>query len=140
MSIQTFDKFPAKVFAPGTFLIRQGGAPGSLFVLESGEVEVLRGETVVATIAEPGAIIGEMSVLLDAHHSASVRAKGAVFAHEVENAATALRKHPELLYKVAQILARRLGATTTFLVETREKLADTADLEFLEKVYELLGR
>lgn len=141
MSIfKSFGKSPAKVFAEGSYLIREGGRPGSLFVLESGEVEVLRGDTVVATIAEPGAILGEMSVLLAAPHSASVRARSSVFAHEVADAASALKRHPDLLYKVAQILARRLGATTTFLVETREQLADAADLEFLEKVYDLLGR
>jgi hypothetical protein len=58
----------------------------------------------------------------------------------VENAREALKKRPELTYKVAQILARRLGATTSFLVESREKLESTSDLAFLEKVYELLGK
>jgi CRP/FNR family transcriptional regulator, cyclic AMP receptor protein len=138
--LRSFDRSPAKVFAEGALLITEGGAPGSLFILESGAVEVLRQGMVVATIDEPGAIIGEMSVLLDAPHSASVRAKTAVFAHVVENAADALRKRPELTYKVAQILARRLGATTAFLVDSREKLEDTADLDFLEKVYDLLGK
>ena len=138
--LKPFEKNPARVFSPGQLLITEGGPPGSLFVLESGEVEVLRHDMVVATIAEPGAIIGEMSVLLDRPHSASVRAKTTVMAHVVENAAQALRKHPELTYKVAQILARRLGATTAFLVESRERLEETSDLEFLEKVYDLLGR
>jgi CRP-like cAMP-binding protein len=140
MSSQSFDRNPAKLFSPGDLLITEGGPPGSLFILESGEAEVLRGGMVVATIAEPGAIIGEMSVLLEAPHSASVRARTTVMAHEVENASQALKKHPELTYKVAQILARRLGSTTTFLVESREQLENSADLEFLEKVYELLGR
>lgn len=138
--LKSFDRNPAKIFSPGQLLITEGGPPGALFILESGEVEVLRHGIVIATIADPGAIIGEMSVLLDAAHSASVRAKTTVMAHVVENAAQVLKKHPELTYKVAQILARRLGATTAFLVESREKLADTADLDFLEKVYDLLGR
>ena len=138
--LKSFDRNPAKIFSPGDLLITEGGAPGSLFILESGEVEVLRHGMVVATIAETGAIIGEMSVLLDAPHSASVRAKTTVMAHVVENASQALKGHPELTYKVAQILARRLGATTSFLVQSREQLENTADLDFLEKVYDLLGR
>ena len=138
--LKSFEKNPARVFTPGQLLITEGGPPGSLYVLESGEVEVVRHGIVVATIAEAGAIIGEMSVLLDTAHSASVRAKTTVMAHVVENARDALKKHPELTYKVAQILARRLGATTAFLVDSREKLEDTADLDFLEKVYDLLGR
>ena len=138
--LKSFEKNPARIFNPGQLLITESGPPGSLYVLESGEVEVLRHGMVVATIAEPGAIIGEMSVLLDRPHSASVRAKTTVMAHVVENAAQALRKHPDLTYKVAQILARRLGSTTAFLVESREKLEQTSDLDFLEKVYDLLGR
>lgn len=138
--LKSFDRNPAKIFSAGDFLITEGGKPGALFILESGEVEVMRHGMVVATIAEPGAIIGEMSVLLDSPHSASVRARTTVMAHVVENAAAVLKKHPELTYKVAQILARRLGATTAFLVESREKLEDTADLDFLERVYDLLGR
>jgi len=138
--LKSFDRSPAKIFSPGQLLITEGGPPGALFVLESGEVEVLRHGIVIATISDTGAIIGEMSVLLDAPHSASVRAKTTVMAHVVENAAQALRKNPDLTYKVAQILARRLGATTAFLVDSREKLENTADLDFLEKVYDLLGR
>jgi CRP/FNR family transcriptional regulator, cyclic AMP receptor protein len=140
MVLKSFDRSPAKIFTEGTFIITEGGPPSSLYVLESGEVEVIRHGIVVATISDVGAIVGEMSVLLDAPHSASVRAKTTVLAHEVENAREALKKRPELTYKVAQILARRLGATTSFLVESREKLESTADLAFLEKVYELLGK
>src|SRR5687768_16219682 len=121
--LKSFDRSPAKIFSPGDVLITEGGKPGALFILESGEVEVLRHGMVVASIAEPGAIIGEMSVLLEAPHSASVRAKTTVMAHVVENASQALKNRPELTYKVAQILARRLGATTSFLVDSREKLA-----------------
>jgi CRP/FNR family cyclic AMP-dependent transcriptional regulator len=139
MSAKSFST-PPKIFAEGDLLIEEGGAPGNLFILESGSVEVLRGGMVVATIAEAGAIIGEMSVLLDAPHSASVRAKTTVIAHVVENAASVLHSHPELTYKVAQILARRLAATTTFLVASRERLAGTGDLDFLEQVYDLLDR
>lgn len=129
---------PPKIFPQGALLIEEGGQQGSLFILDSGTVEVLRGGMVVATIDEAGSVIGEMSVLLDRPHSASVRAQTTVIAHVVENAAVALHKHPELTYKVAQILARRLAATTTFLVNSRARLAGTGDLEFLEQVYELL--
>ncbi len=140
MVLKSFDRSPARIFAEGSLIITEGGPPSNLYVLESGEVEVIRHGIVVATISDVGAIIGEMSVLLDAPHSATVRAKTTVMAHVVENAREALKKRPELTYKVAQILARRLGATTSFLVESREKLESTSDLAFLEKVYELLGK
>ncbi|RYY81753.1 MAG: cyclic nucleotide-binding domain-containing protein, partial [Comamonadaceae bacterium] len=94
--LKSFDRNPARIFSPGMLLITEGGPPGSLFVLESGEVEVVRSGMVVANISDPGAIIGEMSVLLEAPHSASVRARTTVMAHVVENAREALRKHPDL--------------------------------------------
>lgn len=140
MVLKSFDRSPARIFAEGSFLITEGGPPSNLYLLESGEVEVIRHGRVVTTISDVGAIIGEMSVLLDAPHSASVRAKTTVMAHVVENAREALKQRPELTFKVAQILARRLGATTSFLVESREKLESTADRDFLEKVAHLLGK
>ena len=65
-----FDFYPA-----GAVLIRQGGdVTGGLIVLKQGEVEILRDDKFVASIRQPGAIFGEMSVLLGRPHSATVRA------------------------------------------------------------------
>ena len=44
---------PDMAFEAGDLLIREGGAAGRLFVLVSGEVAVLKGETEVARIATP---------------------------------------------------------------------------------------
>ncbi|RYE88567.1 MAG: cyclic nucleotide-binding domain-containing protein, partial [Hyphomicrobiales bacterium] len=55
----------AKTFKAGELLIREGGQEGKLFVLIDGQVEVLRKETQVSYIDEPGSIFGEMSVLLE---------------------------------------------------------------------------
>ncbi|MDB5514323.1 MAG: 3,5-cyclic-nucleotide phosphodiesterase, partial [Tardiphaga sp.] len=54
----------------GTLVIREGETTGHLFVLIEGRLEVVKGDTVVATITEPGAILGEMSVLLHQPHTA----------------------------------------------------------------------
>jgi CRP-like cAMP-binding protein len=43
-----------KEFAPGTVLIAEGDTSGRLFVLAEGSVEVLRGDTQVALVGEPG--------------------------------------------------------------------------------------
>ena len=55
---------PVERFAAGSVLIAEGPAVGHLYVLISGAVEVLRGETQISTTTEPGAIYGEMSALL----------------------------------------------------------------------------
>lgn len=139
MASISFERSP-RIFAEGSLLFAEGRPPGSLFVLESGEVEVLRHGHVVATIGDAGAIIGEMSVLLDTPHSSSVRARTTVLAHEIENAREALRRHPELTFKVAQILARRLDATSAFLVESQEQIEGAGGLDFIARVHELVGR
>jgi len=55
-------------------LLPEGQTSGHLYVLKSGSIEVLRGEMQVAVVEEPGAVFGEMSVLLNRPHTATVRA------------------------------------------------------------------
>ena len=50
----------------GTVLMTEGTTSGRLYVLAEGSIEVVRGETQVAVVSEPGSFFGEMSVLLDA--------------------------------------------------------------------------
>lgn len=47
----------------GTEFLREGHRTGHLYVLLEGGLEVVKGDTVVATITEPGAVAGEMSAL-----------------------------------------------------------------------------
>ncbi len=79
---------------------------GHLFVLIEGRLEVVKGDTVVASIAEPGAIVGEMSMLLEQPHTATVRAADDSSVYEFEDAAAFLREQPA----VALLIARIAGA------------------------------
>ena len=54
----------ARTFKPGQVMINEGGQDGNLFVLIDGQVEVLRKDTQVSYIDEPGSLFGEMSRLL----------------------------------------------------------------------------
>jgi CRP/FNR family cyclic AMP-dependent transcriptional regulator len=45
----------------GAFVVHEGHTTGHLYVLIEGRLEVIKGDTVVATITEPGAVLGEMS-------------------------------------------------------------------------------
>jgi CRP-like cAMP-binding protein len=105
--------------APGMDLIEQGGRTGQLYVLKDGELEVLRDGKHVTTIKTPGAVIGEMSVLLDAPQTATVRAVTEVDYFVIDNAIDVLRSHPDWLLQIARLLAQRVNATTAQL--TRDK-------------------
>lgn len=105
--------------APGMELIAQGGRTGQLYVLRDGELEVLRDGTHIATIKTPGSVIGEMSVLLDAPQTATVRAVTAVDFFVIDNAIDVLRSHPDWLLQIARLLAQRVKETTAQLAAGR---------------------
>ncbi len=58
---------------PGAILFEQGGLPFELFVIEEGEVEIVRDGEVLGTVG-PGEPVGEMSVLRGERRMATVRA------------------------------------------------------------------
>ena len=101
--------------APGMELIAQGGRTGQLYVLRDGELEVLRDGKHITTIRTPGSVIGEMSVLLDAPQTATVRAVTEVDFFVIDNAIEVLRTHPEWLLQIARLLAQRVKDTTAQL-------------------------
>ena len=105
--------------APGMDLIEQGGRTGQLYVLKDGELEVLRDGKHVTTIKTPGSVIGEMSVLLDAPQTATVRAVTEVDYFVIDNAIEVLRSHPDWLLQIARLLAQRVNATTAQLTRDR---------------------
>ena len=107
--------------APGMDLIEQGGRTGQLYVLKDGELEVLRDGKHVTTIKTPGSVIGEMSVLLDAPQTATVRAVTEVDYFVIDNAIDVLRSHPDWLLQIARLLAQRVNATTAQLTRDRDE-------------------
>ena len=107
----------ARAVSAGTLLIDEGSKTGHLFVLIEGQLEVIKGDTVVACVAEPGAVVGEMSVLLDQPHTATVRAASDSTIYEFADAASFLRDHPAVALSIARLLARRLNVATTYLAD-----------------------
>ena len=112
--------------APGMTLIEQGGKTGQLYVLKEGQLEVLRDGKHVSTIKTPGAVVGEMSVLLDVPQSATVRAITEVEYFVIDKAIDILNSHPDWLLQIARLLAQRVNATTALL--TRDKSEEQDNL------------
>lgn len=116
---------PRQEIAAGAVLLRQGETSGRLYVLAEGTLEVLRGETVIATVGEPGAVFGEMSVLLNLPHTATVRAATPASVYVFEDAESFLRSHPEIAFMLARLLAERLNGATTYLVDLKRQFEDS---------------
>ena len=115
---------PEVAFAAGDTLIAEGGPGGALFVLVAGELVVLKGETEVARVAQPGAIFGEISALLGIPYSASVVAVGPVRARMSRDAAGFIAANPAMALHCARLLAQRLHAATAYLADVKAQFAD----------------
>lgn len=109
--------------AAGAVLLAEGTKSGRVYVLEEGTLEVARGETQVALVSERGSIFGEMSLLLDSPHTASVRAATPVVVYEFSDGAAFLKSDPETTLVIARLLAQRLQAATTYLVDLKRQYA-----------------
>lgn len=122
-------------FKPGQVLLPEGERLGKLYVLLEGQVEVIRDRTQVTHVDEPGSIFGEMAVLLDMPHSATVKALSDVTAYEISDALTFLDSHPEFTLHITTMLARRLYYTTSYLVDLQQQAAGKRqDLDLVDQI------
>jgi CRP/FNR family transcriptional regulator, cyclic AMP receptor protein len=110
-------------FAAGTEVLHEGGRTGHLYVLIEGRLEVVKADAVVAILTEPGAVLGEMSVLLDTPHTATVRAAADSTIYEIDDAAAFLRKQPAVAVLIARMLAQRLNVANTYLADLKRQYA-----------------
>ena len=107
----------------GSLILHEGGRTGHLYVLIEGKLEVVKAGIVVATITEPGAVLGEMSVLLDKPHTATVRAAADSVVYEIDDATSFLRTQPNVALLIARMLAQRLNVANTYLADIKQQYA-----------------
>ncbi len=120
-------------------LIGEGQPLQGIYFLESGEVEVLKGTTLIAEIFEPGAMFGEMSFLLHVPPTATVRALTPCTFRHVAQPAEFLRQHPEVALYMAGILARRLESLNRYLVDIKRQFEGRSDhLGIIDEVLDSL--
>ncbi|RYE88539.1 MAG: cyclic nucleotide-binding domain-containing protein [Hyphomicrobiales bacterium] len=117
-----FEWFPA-----GSVLLAQGAQTGKLVVLKSGELEVSRDGRFISSTKSPGAIFGEMSLLLDKPHTATVQAVSDVECYVIHDALRVLETHPSWTLQIARLLAQRVNNTTTALMAAQPDRDDDAD-------------
>lgn len=121
-TLQTkLQSLPLVSYGPGETVFTEGERTGRLLILKNGTVSVSKGGTEITQVTEPGAVFGELSVLLDQPHTADVRALEASEFH-VADAVTLLAEDPAALLYVATILARRLDGANRALVELKGQL------------------
>ncbi len=133
--------YPVVAFGEGQLMLRQGSTSERLLVLREGAVDIVRDDVVLARVAEPGAVLGDMAVLLGRPHSADVWAAQASRCHVVEDAGRLLRAEPELALYVMTLLEGRLDAVNGHLIAARARLGDAGPQRgFLADTLNSLGR
>jgi len=129
------DGQPVVNFESGETMIPEGARLGKLFVLIDGQIEVIRKDTQVSYVDEPGSIFGEMSLLLDMPHSATVKALSAVKTYVIDDAMRFLESRSEVAIHLATLLARRLYYTTTYLVDLQQQAEGRRrDLDVVDQI------
>ena len=133
---------PVATYQVGETVLATGTTSGRLLVLKTGAVEVTKDGMQIAEVSEPGAVFGELSMLLDQPHTADVRALEVTEFH-VADAASLLTDDPATVLYVTVLLARRLDATNRALTEVMRQLQTGQPLSTIsrtvEKAEELLN-
>ena len=130
---------PTRLFEPGADLLCEGKSAGLLYVVIEGEVEILKGDFRVTVISDPGAIFGEISVLLGIPNTATVRATKACTAYVVEDCDLFLQSHKEIAYQLSKLLAQRVHRLTSYLVDLKSQFEQQDNhLSMVDEVLETL--
>jgi CRP/FNR family cyclic AMP-dependent transcriptional regulator len=112
---------PVTSYQAGEIVIAAGSRTDRLLILRKGAVAIIKEGVEIAKVAEPGAMFGELSALLDQPHTADVRALEISQFH-IADAAALLVQDPIALLYVAAILARRLDGANQALIELKSQL------------------
>lgn len=112
---------PERTFQQGDILMTEGGRDKLIYVLIEGAVDIYKRDVLVSSQFDPGAIYGELAVLLDVPHTATVKAATNCRTYLVEDANEFLRSHPDLSFQLASLLARKLNSITTYLADLKHQ-------------------
>ena len=109
-------------FEEGKAIFLEGDDSQDLFILVSGQLNVFKGNTKIAEIIEKGSLFGEMSFLLKAKRTATIKAGENVKAIRIpkDEINTFLHDFPEVAGEISKLLAKRLDETSRILYGLKE--------------------
>ncbi len=123
-----------RTYQPGEYMFEINQPGAAMFVIEDGEVDVVRptssGELFVLAILKKGEFLGELALLDNSPRSASALVRKptkalAIFREDLEDL---LKTRPELggkiMKKLAEVIGMRLKATNDLLMRKDKELRD----------------
>jgi CRP-like cAMP-binding protein len=135
LMLQQLSSLPLEVHRPGSVVLAAGATTGKLLVLKEGAVEIRLDGVRIAEVGDPGAVFGEVGLLLGQPHTADVLALQTSTFHVVDGG-TFLRVNPNAALYVAMVLAHRLDAVNRYLVEARGSLEPAAHGRVFDEMVE----
>ena len=108
-------------YQPGESVIADGSKTGRFLILKKGRVVIEKHGTEIARVTEPGAVFGELSLLLDQPHTADVFTLETSQFH-VADAAALVARNPIAVFYIAKMLAHRLDAANRALIQLKSEL------------------
>ncbi|KHE92303.1 MAG: cyclic nucleotide-binding domain-containing protein [Candidatus Scalindua rubra] len=109
-------------FTAGKVIFLQGDKSQDMYFLVNGRIEVSKDNKKIADISEPGTTVGEMSYLLNARRTATVKALTDVTVIMVptDQIEEMMHKYPSIAYHMSLKLAARLEETTRIMHGLKE--------------------
>lgn len=125
--LSTVSMLPRVEFEAGEEILVEGTKSGRLYFLVKGLVAIVRSGVQVAEISDPGAVFGEMALLLDAPHTATVKALVHTRFHVMENGAKLIRENAEVSAYIAAVLAQRVDSLNRYLISLKRQGGNEED-------------
>ena len=102
-----------KTYKDGEDIIKQGDSGNCMYIIQSGEVEVLRddnGKEVRLALRKEGDFFGEMALFSRELRSATIRASGdaRILTVDRKNLLKSIQKDPSLAFRIIETLSKRV--------------------------------
>lgn len=102
-----------KTYKDGEVIIRQGDSGNCMYVIQAGQVEVVRdnnGKEVRLAVRKEGDFFGEMALFSREVRSATVRSLGdaRVLTVDRKNLLNSIQKDPSLAFRIIETLSKRI--------------------------------
>lgn len=116
-----------KDFHDGEIIVRQGDVGDSMFVIQQGQIEVLKetdGEQTRLRVAKEGEFMGEMAIFERENRSATLRALGEVRILTIDKKNFLRRVHedPSLAFRIAQTMSSRIRELSDEIARLKHEL------------------
>jgi CRP/FNR family cyclic AMP-dependent transcriptional regulator len=116
-----------KVYQDGEIIVRQGDPGDSMFVVQSGQVQVLAerdGEETLLNVVREGELLGEMAIFDQKPRSATLRALGEtkILTIDKKNFMRRINEDPTIAFRIVETMSQRVRELSDEVVRLKAKI------------------